>query len=208
MLPPPSPGSVKSLHLFEARYLSLLDSVLAQPGPNKVCVHAVVESPGDAFGESAAGFPGAYAGDDVVLCLATLVRVRPGSCRAARPGRKRCRRRGGRRRCLPGWRAAAARRPPRAQVVEVKRSFVGALVRVQAEARVAVEGVTQAAPYIVARVAPLPDEPLRAPDEQPLGEQLEALSQAMRVRRLARRAAACGRPRQLRRSAGATRAST
>jgi hypothetical protein len=71
-------GSVKSLHLFEARYLSLLDSVLAQPSSNKLFGHVVVEQQGDAFGDAAATFPGAYKGDGFVFLLATVVRVSHG----------------------------------------------------------------------------------------------------------------------------------
>lgn len=61
--------------MFEARYLALLDTVLAQPGRNKVFGHVVVEQQGDAFGETAASFPGAYNGDGFVFLMATLVRV-------------------------------------------------------------------------------------------------------------------------------------
>lgn len=75
-----TPGSVKALHLFEARYLALLDAVLAAPGPNKLLGFVVVEQPGEPFGETAAGFPGAYAGDTYVLTMATLVRVRVACC--------------------------------------------------------------------------------------------------------------------------------
>lgn len=73
----PVPGSVKTLHLFEARYISLLDEVLGQPGSNKLFAHVVVEQQGDTFGETAAAFPGAYQGDGYVFVMATLVRVRP-----------------------------------------------------------------------------------------------------------------------------------
>jgi hypothetical protein len=70
-----SSGSIKTLHLFEARYLAMLDSVLAQPGANKVFAHVVVEQQGDAFGDTAAAFPGAYKGEGFVFLMATLVRV-------------------------------------------------------------------------------------------------------------------------------------
>lgn len=71
----PLSGSVKTLHLFEARYLSLLDTVLAQPNANKVFGHVIVEQQGDAFGDQAAAFPGAYKGEGFVFVMATLVRV-------------------------------------------------------------------------------------------------------------------------------------
>ena len=47
-------------------------------------------------------------------------------------------------------------------VVEVKAQGVGALVRVQAEGRVAIEGLTQTSPYILGAVAPLLDDPVPA----------------------------------------------
>lgn len=68
-------GSVKSLHLFEARYLALLDDVLASPGSNKCFGFVVVEQAGDPFGDAASSFPGAYASDGYVMTMATLVRV-------------------------------------------------------------------------------------------------------------------------------------
>ncbi len=57
----------------------MLDSVLAQPGANKVFAHVIVEQQGDAFGETAAAFPGAYKGDGFVFLMATLVRVSKGN---------------------------------------------------------------------------------------------------------------------------------
>lgn len=87
----PFAGSVKTLHLFEARYLSLLDTVLAQPGSNKVFGHVVVEQQGDAFGDTAAAFPGAYRGDGFVFLMATLVRVSLDSCCTAALGIASCR---------------------------------------------------------------------------------------------------------------------
>jgi hypothetical protein len=53
----------------------MLDTVLAQPGANKVFAHVVVEQQGDAFGDTAAAFPGAYKGEGFVFLMATLVRV-------------------------------------------------------------------------------------------------------------------------------------
>lgn len=70
-----SAGSVKTLHLFEARYLSLLDDVLAQPGSNKVFAHVVIEQQGDTFGDTAAAFIGALNVDGYVFVMASLVRV-------------------------------------------------------------------------------------------------------------------------------------
>lgn len=52
--------------------------MLAQPSSNKLFGHVVVEQQGDAFGEAAATFPGAYKGDGFVFLLATVVRVSQG----------------------------------------------------------------------------------------------------------------------------------
>lgn len=69
-------GSVKTLHLFEARYISLLEEVLASGRANKLFVHAVVEQQGGGPIEAkAAGFPGACAVGGVVLLMGCLVRV-------------------------------------------------------------------------------------------------------------------------------------
>eukprot|EP00775_Hariotina_reticulata_P002015 gene2015-2337_t len=162
------PGSVKTLHLYEARYLSLLDEVLSNPSSNKLFVHTVVEQlgSGDPVGSKAAGFPGAYVGERLVLLMATMVRVQ----------------------LLPG---------PGVQVLEVKTVQVGALVKIQAEARVSITSVTQgtdnpqwsvqmevlgaeagwAQPFMRGIVGMLPDEPLC--DRQRVSEQVEQLKTTM-----------------------------
>jgi hypothetical protein len=48
----------------------------------------------------------------------------------------------------------------RLQIVEVKAQGVGALVRVQAEGRIAVESLKQLQPYIAGAVTPLLDDPV------------------------------------------------
>lgn len=70
-----STGSVKTLHLFEARYLALLEEVLSSPKSNKLFGHVVVEQPGDPVGSKASAFPGAYVGENFVFLMGTLVRV-------------------------------------------------------------------------------------------------------------------------------------
>lgn len=65
------------------------------------------------------------------------------------------------------------------QVLEVKKSQVGAFVRVQAECRIAVKHVSQAQPYIRGTVVALPDEPLQ--DRQRVSQQLEQLRSTMQV---------------------------
>ncbi|KAF8057649.1 hypothetical protein HT031_005998 [Scenedesmus sp. PABB004] len=131
------PGSVKSLHLYEARYLALLDEVLASPGPNKLLGHVVVEQRGDAVGSKAAAFPGAFVGQNLVLLMGVLVRV-----------------------------------------LEVRTLGVGALVRIQAEGRVAVTEVTQAEPFIRGVVVPQRDAPL-GDGAAAVAQQVEQLAATM-----------------------------
>eukprot|EP00878_Enallax_costatus_P018823 GHUV01019838.1.p1 GENE.GHUV01019838.1~~GHUV01019838.1.p1 ORF type:complete len:394 (+),score=135.34 GHUV01019838.1:375-1556(+) len=132
------PGSVKTLHLFEARYLSLLDEVLSNPQNNKFFGHVVVEQPGDPVGSKASAFPGAYVGDTFVFLMGTLVRV-----------------------------------------LEVKSLQIGALVRIQAEARISITQIHQVDPYIRATVVTLPDEPLQQADWQLVHDQVQQLTATM-----------------------------
>ncbi|KAI8472564.1 MAG: hypothetical protein J3K34DRAFT_205940 [Monoraphidium minutum] len=113
------PGGTKILHLYEARYLSLLERALKADPP--VFCHVAVEQPIDPGSSTTARLPGALVGGDFALALATLV-----------------------------------------QVVEVKAQGVGALVRVQAEGRAAVESLKQLQPYIAGAVSPLLDDPVPA----------------------------------------------
>ncbi|KAF6262441.1 hypothetical protein COO60DRAFT_627274 [Scenedesmus sp. NREL 46B-D3] len=69
------PGSVKTLHLYEARYLAMLEEVLSNPGRNKFIGHVVVEQLGDPVGSRAAAFPHAFVGDNFIMLMGTLCRV-------------------------------------------------------------------------------------------------------------------------------------
>ncbi|GBF94465.1 hypothetical protein Rsub_06999 [Raphidocelis subcapitata] len=124
---PPSdalhPGGTKVLHLYEARYLAMIEKVLK--ASSQVFVHACVEQPVDPGSNSISRLRGALTGSDFALGLGTLV-----------------------------------------QVVEVKAQGVGALVRVQGEGRVAIEGLIQAQPYLVGSVTPLLDDPIPADAEE------------------------------------------
>eukprot|EP00879_Flechtneria_rotunda_P028469 GHRR01030585.1.p1 GENE.GHRR01030585.1~~GHRR01030585.1.p1 ORF type:complete len:179 (+),score=29.43 GHRR01030585.1:478-1014(+) len=79
------PGAVKTLHLFEARYLAMLEEVLSSPNSNKLFAHVVVEQPGNPVGSKAATFPGAYIGEMFIFLMGTLVRVRCGVARIYSP---------------------------------------------------------------------------------------------------------------------------
>lgn len=68
-------GSVKTLHLYEARYLSMLEEVLSNPARNKFIGHVVVEQLGDPVGSRASAFPHAFVGDNFVMLMGTLCRV-------------------------------------------------------------------------------------------------------------------------------------
>lgn len=68
-------GSVKTLHLYEPRYIALLDEVLCRPGSNRLMGHVVVEQLGDAVGSRASAFPHAYVGENFVMLMGTLCRV-------------------------------------------------------------------------------------------------------------------------------------
>jgi hypothetical protein len=70
---PPTPGAVKTLHLYEAKYLALLEEVLASD--TKLFAHVVVELSQRPRGTSAATFPGAFVGENFVLLMATVVKV-------------------------------------------------------------------------------------------------------------------------------------
>jgi hypothetical protein len=61
----------KPLHLYEARYLEMLEEVLASP--HRLFAHVVVEQP---VTVDAARRPGALVTEDYVMCMATLVKVR------------------------------------------------------------------------------------------------------------------------------------
>jgi hypothetical protein len=63
-------GMTKQLHLFEPRYMEMLEEVLASG--HRLFTHAVVEQPATA---ASARRPGAYATGDFVMCMATLVKV-------------------------------------------------------------------------------------------------------------------------------------
>jgi hypothetical protein len=75
-------------------------------------------------------------------------------------------------------------------VVEVKAQGVGALVRVQGEARVAIEGLTQAQPFLIGSVVPLLDDPVPAGEEEGALKAADELAAVLRVRA---RAGACAR---------------
>jgi hypothetical protein len=68
-------GSVKTLHLYEARYLAMLEEVLSNPGRNKFIGHVVIEQLGDPVGSRASAFPHAFVGDNFVMLMGTLCRV-------------------------------------------------------------------------------------------------------------------------------------
>jgi hypothetical protein len=61
----------------------------------------------------------------------------------------------------------------------VRKSFVGAMVRIQAEARVSVSDVTQTLPYLKGTVSPLCDHPVC--DPQLVQQQVTRLTQTMQV---------------------------
>ncbi|WIA22334.1 hypothetical protein OEZ85_004648 [Tetradesmus obliquus] len=130
------PGSVKTLHLYEARYLAMLEEVLSNPGRNKFIGHVVVEQLGDPVGSRASAFPHAFVGDNFVMLMGTLCRV-----------------------------------------LEVKSLQVGALVKVQAEARIAVTRVTQVQPFVRGNVEAVQDGPLQ--DRQAVQQQLQQLQTTM-----------------------------
>jgi hypothetical protein len=74
--------------------------------------------------------------------------------------------------------------PP--QVLDVRAVDVGAMVRVQAEARARVTGVTQAAPFIRGRLEPLGDAPLEPGEVEEARRLMAELLGVMRVREEAR----------------------
>lgn len=142
LLPFPSedvltPGGTKVLHLYEARYLALLERALKSD--DKIFAHVAAEQPVDPGSSSAARLPGALVGSNYVLALGTLV-----------------------------------------QIVEVKAQGVGALVRVQGEARVAIESLKQAQPYIIGEVTPLMDDPVPKTSEDQLLSSAESLAGVLR----------------------------
>lgn len=134
--------------------------MLAQPSSNKLFGHVVVEQQGDAFGEAAATFPGAYKGDGFVFLLATVVRVSQGfSKQSSRQGEQEVwsgdtcddtdavvtatpYSSRGMFTCLQQYRLSHHYADV-VQVVEVKKTFVGALVRIQAEGRAEVGLLSQ-----------------------------------------------------------------
>jgi hypothetical protein len=68
-------GSVKTLHLYEARYLAMLEEVLSNPGRNKFIGHVVIEQLGDPVGSRASAFPHSFVGENFVMLMGTLCRV-------------------------------------------------------------------------------------------------------------------------------------
>lgn len=66
-------GSMKQLHLYEARYLSLLETVLSSP--HKLFGHVVVQQSMQPARLHSAQTPGAYIGDNYVLCYAGIAKV-------------------------------------------------------------------------------------------------------------------------------------
>jgi hypothetical protein len=68
-------GSVKTLHLYEARYLAMLEEVLSNPGRNKFIGHVVIEQLGDPVGSRASSFPHSFVGENFVMLMGTLCRV-------------------------------------------------------------------------------------------------------------------------------------
>jgi hypothetical protein len=68
------------------------------------------------------------------------------------------------------------------QVIEVKSLQVGALVKVQAECRIAVTKVTKVQPYVRGDVQAVQDAPLQ--DSQLVQQQLQQLQTTMQVRLL------------------------
>ena len=81
-----TPGMTKALHLYEPRYLEMLEEVLASG--HRLMAHVVVEQP---LTVAAARRPGAYvpASRDFVMCMATLVKV-GGRREVPRSTRRRC----------------------------------------------------------------------------------------------------------------------
>lgn len=67
------------------------------------------------------------------------------------------------------------------QVLEVKSLQIGALVKIQAEARISVQDVLQVQPYIRATVDPLQDEALQDSDRQTVHDQMQQLQSTMQV---------------------------
>lgn len=65
-----TPGMTKALHLYEPRYLELLEEVLASG--HRLFAHVVVEQP---VTLASARRPGAYVTGDFAMCMATLVKV-------------------------------------------------------------------------------------------------------------------------------------
>lgn len=78
MLPFPAeeiilPGMSKTLHLYEARYISLLENVMERD--DKMFIHTVVVSPWEQGTDRPVPTPGAFLGQDFALCYNTLVQV-------------------------------------------------------------------------------------------------------------------------------------
>jgi hypothetical protein len=66
-------------------------------------------------------------------------------------------------------------------VVEVKAQGVGALVRIQAEGRVAIESLAQVQPYLIGTVTPLVDDAVPAAGEEAVLKAADALVDVLRV---------------------------
>jgi hypothetical protein len=64
----------KTLHLYEARYISLLENVMERD--DKMFIHTVVVSPWEQGTDRPVPTPGAFLGQDFALCYNTLVQVR------------------------------------------------------------------------------------------------------------------------------------
>eukprot|EP00873_Tetraselmis_striata_P035046 jgi/Tetstr1/455310/TSEL_042145.t1 len=78
MLPFPAeeimlPGMAKTLHLYEARYIALLEAVMERD--DNMFVHTVVVSPWEQGTDRPVPTPGAFLGQDFALCYNTLVQV-------------------------------------------------------------------------------------------------------------------------------------
>lgn len=74
--------------------------------------------------------------------------------------------------------------PKCTQIVEVKAQGVGALVRIQAEGRIAIDSLTAVQPYIVGTVSPLLDDPVPASAVDGVLRCADSLNDVLRVSRV------------------------